>query len=110
MPIIFEVDENMQLLRVMSALPFTVSQDKYIDLCTAITYTNNHLPFGTFLLDMQHGLLSYRNTTFFVDGDIGAETFDLLVDIVCHQVDRYNDRLYAMEKGLLSLEDYLAID
>ena len=62
------------------------------------------------MLDMEHKVLSYRNSTCFVDGEIGAETFDLLIDIACTQIDRYNDRFFALEKGMLTLEDFISAD
>lgn len=109
-PINFIVVEDVQVLNVVSALPFKVSQEHFLDMCMAITYTNSHLPIGTFVLDMEQGMLLYRNATCFAEGDIGTETFDLLTDFAFAQVDRYNDRLLAIETGSLSLEDYISLD
>lgn len=110
MPIIFDVDENVQILKVISIMPFGVSEEHFLDMSMATTYVNSHLPFGTFMLDMEHKVLSYRNSTCFIDGEIGAETFDLLIDVACTQIDRYNDRFFALEKGMLTLEDFISAD
>ena len=109
MPVVFIVDENCQVLRVASVIPFTVSHEHMIDICLAVTHTNGRLPFGTFVFDMEAGVISYRNSTCFIDGDIGMETIELLTDIACTQIDRFNDLFYAIEKGMLSFEDFISI-
>lgn len=107
MDFIFIVDEDRQLLRVFSKLPFSVPEDKRMDLAIATCAATYGLADGSFDYNISKGTIFFRLTTSFRQSNIGNEMFNYLIGISEAVVDDYNDKFFALSKGLLSLEDFL---
>lgn len=109
MDFIFKVDADRQLLRVLSRLPFTVPEDKRMDLAIATCVATNAIVDGSFDYDIKKGTILFRMTASFRESKIGNGLFDYLVGCSSHTVDLFNDEFLALCKGLMSLSDFIKL-
>ena len=108
MDYVLVVDADRQLLRMFSSLPFTVPEDKRIELAIATTAATDKLLDGCFDYDFGNGKIVYRMTASFRDSVIGDGLFEYLVEYSNFAVDEYNDKFFAIGQGYLQLTDFLA--
>ena len=101
------VDVEHQLVCLYSRLPFYMSEDKRGEGAIAICAVNYCLINGTFDYDLSNGKILFRMTQSFRDCEMGKDCIQYLLDCACSTVDRYNERLYALNKGWITLEDLL---
>lgn len=101
------IDEDRQLIRLFSFLPFIVEEDKRMEMAVATCAASFGLPDGSFDYNISKGKISFRLTATFRDSKIGEELFNYLVACSGTIVDHYNDKFFALNKGYLSLEDFL---
>lgn len=107
MQFVLKIDEDRQLIRLFSPLPFEVDEDKRMEMAIATCAATFGLPDGSFDYDITKGRISFRLTATFRNSKIGEELFDYLVICSCAIVDQYNDKFFALSKGYMSLEDFL---
>lgn len=107
MDFVLAVDVDRQMLRLFSRLPFTVDEDKRMEMAIATCDASNRLADGNFDYDITTGKISFRMTTTFRNSVIGNELFDYLIVTSFITVDEFNDKFFALSKGVLSLEDFL---
>lgn len=100
-------DADRQLIRLMSLLPFKMSKDKLIEGAIATSYINYTLADGSFDYSLADGSIIFRMTSSFRESLIGDELFKYMIDVACITVDKYNDQLFMIEKGKLSIEDFI---
>lgn len=108
MDFVFAVDEKRQLLRVFSKLPLTVPEDKLMDLAIATCAASSVLVDGSFDYDITTGAIVFRLTASFRQSRIGDGLFQYLIDCSCDIVDTFNDKFFALGKGLISVNDFIA--
>lgn len=108
MSFVFAVDAGRQLLRVFSKLPFTVPEDKRVDLAIATCAATNEILDGSFDYNITKGEIVFRLTTSFRESSIGDELFNYMVDISSYTVDEYNDKFLMIGKGVLSVNDFIS--
>lgn len=99
--------EEKQLVTILSRLPFTVPEDKKVLVAVALAATNYPLVNGNFDFGLNTGSIIFRATTSFRDSLIGKDAYEYLLGIVLKTVDEYNDKLLALIKNTITLEDYL---
>ena len=107
MSFVFGIDVGRQLVRVFSRLPFTVPEDKRVDLAIATCAASNDLLDGSFDFDITKGTIVFRLTTSFRESRIGDGLFNYLVDFSGYAVDKFNDTFLMIMKGLLSVNDFI---
>ena len=107
MSFIIMIDADRQLMRMFSRLPFTVPEDKRMDLAVATCVASNGLPDGSFDYDILKGNIDFRLTSSFRGSTIGEGLFEYLVGYSSALVDRYNDKFFAIAKGFLNLNDFI---
>lgn len=107
MQFIIVVDENRQLVRLMSRLPFNMEEDKRIEGAIATCAATNKLANGCFDYDIQKGSITFRMTASYRESDISDGLFRYMINCSAQTVDEYNDKFFAISKGLLSISDFL---
>lgn len=107
---IIVVNPDTQIIRYMSQLPFNVGEDKRIDTAIAVCAANNGLVDGNFDYDVLTGEIIYRMTANFRESLLGGDVFEYMVIVSSKIVDKYNDRFLMLSKGMLSIEQFLAMD
>lgn len=107
MQFILVIDAERQLIRLMSPLPFKMSEDKRIDGAIATCAASFGLADGSFDYDLTEGRIIFRMTASFRESLIGEELFHYMIECSCVTVDEYNDKFLAIDKGLLSISDFI---
>ena len=108
MEFVIGVDAGRQLIRVLSRLPFTVPEDKRIDLAIAACVASNGLADGSFNYDIENGTIVFRLTASFRESRIGEGLLEYLIACSGMIVDAFNDKFFALCKGLISINDFIA--
>lgn len=107
MDFVLAVDAQRQLLRVFSKLPFAVPEDKRMDLAIATCVASCGLADGSFDYDIATGNIVFRLTASFRESKIGDGLFEYLIGCSSMTVDAFNDKFFALCKGLISINDFI---
>ena len=104
------VDAERQQIRLLSRLPFAMSEEKRMEGAVATCVASYMLPDGNFDYNVQTGEIGFRVTQVFMDSEISEELLQYMISWSCAVVDKYNDKFFAIDKGYLSLDDFIAGD
>ena len=107
MKFIMFVDDDRQLLRLVSYIPFKMSEAKRYEGAVAACVSSYGLIDGSFDYDITDGEIAFRMVQPFMDGSISESTFMHMISLSCRVVDDYNDRFMALDKGLMSIEEFI---
>ena len=107
MDFVIKVDADRQLIRVFSYLPFKMSENKRVDGAVAVCVINNGIVDGAFEYDLTDGSLTFKLVASFRESTIGEGLIAYMIDCTTFTVDRYNDKLLALSKGMLTVEDLM---
>ncbi|MCM1364992.1 MAG: YbjN domain-containing protein [Faecalibacterium sp.] len=102
-----EIDAERELVFLLSRLPFKVSEDKRLDAAIAVSIINDRLANGCFDYNIKSGFLAFRMTNSFRDSELGEELFSYMIISSGITVDKYNDKLFMLSKGMLTLEKFI---
>lgn len=105
--IIFMVSVDRQLVQLHSPMPFTVPEDKRVDIALAITTVNYRLINGSFDFDFANGKISFRLAASYIESILGKELFEYMLMASASTVDEYNDKFMMMAKGMMTFEQFL---
>lgn len=107
MPFMFIVDPDREFVRLISPMSPRVKEDKRLDMAVAISLLNYRLAFGCFDLDMDDGELRFRMVNSFRDTPLSEEVFAMMLQTGHAIVEKYNDKLYTLAAGIISLEQFV---
>ena len=107
MQFILVVDAERQLIRVMSPLPFKISEEKRMEGAIATCAATYGMVDGNFDYDLSDGSIVFRMTASFRDSVIGDGLFQYLISCSCAMVDEYNEKFLALDKGLMNVTDFI---
>ena len=108
--VVIVVDASRQLIRLMSPLPFKMSESKRADGAIATCAVSYGMADGSFDYDLDDGTISFRMTEYFENCLIDEDLFNYMIDCSCAMVERYADRFLALEKGNITITDLLEQD
>ena len=108
MQFILVVDAERQLIRLMSPMPFKMSEAKRMEGAIATCAATYGMADGSFDYDLSDGEIVFRMTASFRESLIGEGLFQYMISCACAMVDKYNDMFLAIDKGLLSITDFIA--
>lgn len=100
-------DADRALMRVFSPMPLAVKEDKRLEMAVAISMINNRLADGCFEMDITNGELRFRVCSCFCDSVLSPEVFLYFVQMSIKVVEIYNDKLYMLATGMISLEKFI---
>ncbi|MBQ1947753.1 MAG: YbjN domain-containing protein [Clostridia bacterium] len=108
LPISFvvRVDAERHLVVVYSQLPFEVSSGKMVETAVAVSMANFGLVDGSFDMDIQKGKILFRMTTSYLESLISESVFAYMIYCTAHTVDKYNDKLMMLAKGMIDLAKF----
>ena len=109
MDITIEVDEDRQIVLLLSHQPFVVPENKRIDMAVAVSVINNLLIDGCFDFNIKDGHMFYRSVNSFRDSALGEKLFHYMIACSCRTIDEYNDKLMLLSTGLISLEQFIEL-
>ena len=106
-PVMIRVLGEREVVRLSSPIPGEFPEDKRIDAAVAIAAINYRLLNGSFILDMDDGSVAFRICQCYHDNDISDEQIRYLFSMLFMTTDEFNDTLFMMAKGLISLEQVI---
>ncbi len=101
---------DRQIVSVLSAMPFHISEERMQDAAIAVAAANHGLIDGSFDLNMKTGEIRFRLTSCFIGTVLSEELFAYLVFVSAETIDRYNDRFSDLNEGKLDLAGFIAAD
>ena len=107
MNFIIVVDADRQIVRLMSRLPFKISEEKRLEGAIMTCAATNWLADGSFDYDVTKGEITFRLTESFRESELGDGVFQYMISCACSTIDAFNDKFLAVDKGFLSLQDFL---
>ena len=108
MQFILIVDAERQLIRLMSPIPFKMSESKRMEGAIATCAASFGMADGSFDYDLSDGTIVFRMTASFRESLIGEGLFQYMISCSCAMVDKYNDQFLALDKGIMSITDFIA--
>ena len=108
MQFILIVDAERQLIRLMSPMPFKMSESKRMEGAIATCTASFGMADGSFDYDLSDGTIVFRMTASFRESLIGEGLFQYMISCSCAMVDEYNDQFLALDKGIMSITDFIA--
>lgn len=109
MDFLIVVDSQRQLLRILSRMSFAMAKERRLKGAIAINNINMKLADGNFDYDYRSGRIAFRTTTSFRESLISKQLIGFMVEYSGFLVDKYNDKLLMISKGLME-PDKLAED
>ncbi len=108
MNFIIVVDVERQLIRLLSPMPYKMSEEKRMEGAIATCVASFKMVDGSFDYDLSDGSIVFRMTASFRESLIGEELFQYMISCSCAMVDMFNDQFLAIDKGMLSISDFIA--
>lgn len=107
MPFMFIVDPDREFVSLISPMSPRVKEEKRLDMAVALSLLNYRLAFGCFDLDMNDGELRFRMVNGYRDTPLSEEVFAMMLQTGHAIVEKYNDKLYTLAAGIISLEQFV---
>lgn len=104
---ILRIDPARELLRLNSPLPFSFDEDKRVEGAIATCYVSDHLADGSFDYNIKDGSISFRMTASFKNSRIGEALIAYMIHCSTVTVDEYNDKFFALNKGIISIDQFI---
>ncbi len=106
---IVSVDENRELVCLLSRMDFEVKEDKRTELAIAITIINNKLANGNFDFDLGNGKITFRMALSYRGSVLGREAFEYLIHVSVATIDEFNEKFLALATDMMDLEKFLEL-
>lgn len=108
MEFIIQVRDKNDTVAFVSILPFTVPEDKRLDMAVAVCAVNYLLVDGCFDFDISDGELLFRMNNSYLDVEPGMDVFSYMINCAATTVDEYNDKFLMISKGYIKINQFLA--
>ncbi|MBE6960790.1 MAG: hypothetical protein E7448_08760 [Ruminococcaceae bacterium] len=102
------VDVDKQLVTALSPLPFKMSEAKRMEGAIAACAATYGMVDGSFDYNLETGSITFRLTVAFMDSKLGEGVFKYMIGCSGAMAEKYNDMFFALDKGVIGLEDFLA--
>ena len=102
----FFVDENRQLVRLLSFLPGSFPEEKRVEGAVATCIANHGMVDGSFDYDFSDGEIVFKLVNSYRDSDISTEVVAYMLRVALGMVDQYNDRFYDLARGKMTIKEF----
>ena len=101
------VREKQQVVSLLSPIPSKAPEDKRIDAAVAVNVANYGIVCGSFDYDFSDGEIRWRAVLPYRDATITKDQVNFLVMVSATTIDKYNDKFLMLNKGMMSLEQFI---
>lgn len=101
------VDAERELITLASPMQYKISESKRMEGAIAACAASFGLTDGHFVYNISNGVIMFKMTSLFRNSVIGEALFQYMIDLSCIIVDKYNDRFLALDKGIISVADFI---
>lgn len=105
MEIRLHVDPERLIVTLLSQLPFSVPEDKRVEMAVAVSAVNYSLVDGSFDYNFVDGTLLFRMTSSYRESLVSKDMFEYMLYVSCGTIDDYNDKFLMFLKDKMTLED-----
>ena len=105
---LFSIREEQEILLYMSELPFSIPQDKLVETAVAVCYVNDKILNGSFDLSFKNNRLTFKLCTSYYGGTLTQNTIEYMVRVAYNTIEMYNDKLYLLIGGNISLNEFMS--
>lgn len=106
MNFVLKVDEERDLIRLLSRLPVVFQGEKRLDGAIATSQINYGLADGSFDYDYNKGEVTFRITSSYKGCTVSEDLIYYMMSCACYTVDDYNDKLLALSEGKISVREF----
>ena len=103
MPITIWVEPDYSLVVMNSVLPFFVPEEKFDVTMAVLNEINSRIISGVFYLDREDRVIKYKLVDSYLGAPIGHAAIRFNIEILLNTVDKYNDKLHALQEGELDV-------
>jgi hypothetical protein len=100
------VNPGKSLISVLSQLPFSVPEDKRIEMSVAVSMANYLLVDGSFDYNIGEGDILFRLTSSYLDSLIGKELLQYMLMVSYKTIDNFNDKFFMLMKEKMTLDEF----
>ena len=100
-------EEDRQVLRILSPIPVRMPEEKRVEGAIATCVANYGMINGAFDYDMRDGEIRFRLSSGYHNTNLDTEVITYMIACSLSTIDRYNDRFYALAKGMTSLDEFI---
>ncbi len=105
----FSVNMKQEIVEVLSLLPFEFRPEKRVEGAIACSFVTLMLRQGAFVTDYDSGSTWFRLAASYRDMVVTKDFIGWLLTIAAVCVDHYNDKLYMVDRGELSVSDFMKL-
>lgn len=100
------VSAERQVMYVKSPMPYSIPQTSRDVVSKALHIANFSMLNGCFEYDVNDGYVGFRMVVPFATSTISEEVCRYMVILTCQMVDKFNDKILALAKRNLTLEEF----
>lgn len=106
---IIRVNPDKALISVFSKIPFTVSEEKRVELSVAVSMANYLLVDGNFDYNIANGDIIFRLTSSYLDSLIGKELLEYMLMVSYKTIDDFNDKFFMLMKEKMTIDEFAEV-
>ena len=99
--------KKKEIVVLYSALPLAFEEPIRQVGAIAVSSANNRLADGSFDYNIKDGAVFFRMSASYRESKIGKELLEYMIRCSSMTVDRYNDKLLMLSRGILTLDDFI---
>lgn len=107
MEMVISINEDPNIISMTSQMPFTVKEDRRVDMAIAVVAANFGRSNGDFDLNLNDGKIFFKNSNFLLNSDLSEDLLDIMFAISLHTIDEYNDKFLALATDMITVKDYM---
>ena len=107
MRFILRVDAEREMIRSISFMPFDFSEDKRIEGAIAVCVANMGMLNGCFGYNITDGTVFHKVVVPYMDIEVSDDMIEYIMGLGMAMVDKYNDRFFALNKGFISIAEFI---
>lgn len=104
------VEAEKELVTLLSPFPFKMSEDKLMEGAIAACTASFGMADGSFDYDITQGGIAFRLVASYRGSNLSEGVLQYMISCSCAMADKYNDRFLALNKGMISIEDFINME
>ena len=106
---VIRVNPDKALNSVFSKIPFTVSEEKRVELSVAVSMANYLLVDGNFDYNIANGDIIFRLTSSYLDSLIGKDLLEYMFMVSYKTIDDFNDKFFMLMKEKMTIDEFAEV-
>jgi len=104
---IIRVMDDRDVIQVLSPIPGNIPEEKRAEAAVAVAAANMGMINGSFDFDLKDGEIRFRVAQSYADIEPSEELLKYILGIAFYTTDKFNDKFFMYQKGMLSLEEFI---